>query len=295
MDTTKDTMSLNSSVNSALQDHSEDLNTVSTKNYVKELLKSRIFLGRYVERRLVDKYIGYRDIIVLSPAETELRRDLEDSLHKLRSLNRFRWIGITDTDKLNYSPAGICLWCEIDNQPFGPFWFQVKTVQYRNDEVIVKVKCVRHITDAFLEAEPILTGKVKVNAKASKVEQSTESLGEAVTAIKGTLATALSITNVKEFVTFLMALVIAIFTGSSAFITFLGNFTLALVRETSYLIKNSTPMFLGFLDFISKIIGGFYILLAMFFRPKPGPPTNRRRISYYDEPNHTNFDSRCID
>lgn len=285
---------------SSLDGH-DDANTAKIKNYTKELLKSRIFLGRYIERRLINERIGYRDIILISPAEVELKKDLFEAQHKLRAIfPNTHWIGITDTEAIGHNPSGVCLWSEIDNQPFGPFWFQVRSLKFRDEEVLVSVKCLRHISDAFLEMEPMLTGgtnKTKENIEA-KIEHPVEALNETVQDIKASLKTALSITNVKEFFTFIFAFVIAIFTGSTAFVNFLGNFILALVRETSFLIKNSTPMFLGFLDFLSKIVGGFYILLAMFFRPSNPPPQNKRTVAYYDsrQPQHSNqFDSRYID
>ncbi|XP_073955724.1 uncharacterized protein [Choristoneura fumiferana] len=279
----------------------DDGNISKIKNHTKELLKSRIFLGRYIERRLINERIGYRDIILISPAEVELKKDLFEAQHKLRAIfPNTHWIGITDTEAIGHSPSGVCLWSEIDNQPFGPFWFQVRSLKFRDDEVLVAVKCLRHISDAFLEIEPMLTGRInktKENIEA-KIEHPVETLNETVQEIKASLKTALSISNVKEFFTFIFAFVIAIFTGSTAFVNFLGNFILALVRETSFLIKNSTPMFLGFLDFLSKIVGGFYILLAMFFRPSNPPPQNKRTVAYYDsrQPQHSNqFDSRYID
>ncbi|XP_047025298.1 uncharacterized protein LOC124633958 [Helicoverpa zea] len=279
-------LSFNSSVTTSQYDSQDDAEPTKVKNYLKERLKSRIFLGRYVERRLADKRIGYRDIVVVSPAEVKLKKDLLDVQHKLITVcPSTHWIGITDTETLGYT-SGVCLWTEIDNQPFGPFWFQIKSLKFRDDEVMVQLKCLRHISDAFLEIEPILTGAVKTTKSTEttekKLESSVASLNETYTDFVATLKSFLSISNVKEFITFLLAFVIAIFTGSSSFINFLGNFILALVRELSLLVKNSTPMFLGLLDFFSKIVGGFYILLAMFFRQSAPPPPNKRTIGAYD-------------
>ncbi|XP_063622337.1 uncharacterized protein LOC134794452 [Cydia splendana] len=283
-------------------DH-DDINVVKQKNLAKDLLKSRIFLGRYLERRLINQRIGYRDVVVVSPAEVDLKRDLlevQNSLHIV--CPNIQWIGITDSEPLGYT-SGVCIWTEIDNQPFGPFWFQVKSLKFRDEEIIVTVKCLRHISDAFLELEPILTGGSGGTSKSKeksegKVEKPIEALNDTVQEIKANLKTALSITNVKEFFTFIFALVIAVFTGSTAFINFLGNFILALLREMSILVKNSTPMFLGFLDFLSKIVGGFYILLAMFFKPSNPPQQNKRSLRYHDNTQsryNNEFDSRYID
>lgn len=251
-----------------------------------------------MERRLINKNIGYRDIVIVSPAEVELKRDLLEAQHKLRTVCPNIWIGITDADSLGFSSTSLCLWTEIDNQPFGPFWFQIKTLKFRNDEIMVSLKCIRHITDAYLEIEPILVGvfpkKNKENSN-TKVITSVDSPNETYTDIMCNLKNALSINSVKEFMTFLFAFIIAIFTGSTAFVNFLGNFILALIREMSILIKNSTPMCLGVLDFFSKIIGGFYILIAMFFRPSQPPPKSNRTIAYSDRSYHQSLNSRDID
>ncbi|KAJ8723239.1 hypothetical protein PYW08_003151 [Mythimna loreyi] len=280
-------LSFNSSVAPSLNESQDDAEPTKVKNYLKERLKSRIFLGRYVERRLADKRIGYRDVVIISAAEVSLKKDLFDVQHKLLAIcPNTHWIGITDTESLGYSP-GICLWTEIDNQPFGPFWFQIKSLKFRDGEVMVTLKCLRHISDAFLEVEPILTGTAKKTKSTEntekKLENSVAALNETYTDFVETVKSFLSISNVKEFVTFLLAFVIAIFTGSTSFINFLGNFILALIREFSILVKNSTPMFLGLLDFFSKIVGGFYILLAMLFRQSaPVPSINKRTVGVYD-------------
>ncbi|KAJ0183374.1 hypothetical protein K1T71_001350 [Dendrolimus kikuchii] len=298
MDNSRQSSSFTSSAASAQleQTEFEDMETMKIKNHAKEMLKSRIFLGRYIERRLVNKIIGYRDVVLVSPAEVELKQCLLEVQHKLRiACPNIHWIGITDSKSYGYSSAGICLWTEIDNQPFGPFWFQIKSIKFRQNEIIVTLKCLRHLSDAYLEIEPILTGATQKNKETiNKLETSVESLNETYIGFLNTFKNVLSISNVKEFITFLFALVIAIFTGSTAFINFLGNFVLALIREMSILIKNSTPMLLGLLDFLSKIVGGFYILLAMFFRPSQPIPGPSRSV-YSAKPNRLNEYSREFD
>ncbi|XP_045523092.1 uncharacterized protein LOC123713464 [Pieris brassicae] len=277
--------SADSSENSTQLDRIEDMAVLNVKKYVKDLLRSRIFLGRYLERRLVDQRIGYRDVVVISAAEAEIKRDMIEALQRLRSVfPLLHWIGITDSNAIsvNVSPS-LCLWTEIDNQPFGPFWFQVKSIKFRVDEILISLNCIRPITDSYLELEPILTGaNKKPKNNVSQVSEVKENLNESISEIKETLKSALTIRNAKEFVTFVFAFIIAIFTGSTAFVNFLGNFILALLRELSILIKNSTPMLLGFLDFLSKIVGGFYILLAMLFKSNVPHPQNKRSLTYHN-------------
>ncbi|CAF4851256.1 unnamed protein product [Pieris macdunnoughi] len=277
--------SADSSGNSTQLERFEDMAVLNVKKYVKDLLRSRIFLGRYLERRLVDQRIGYRDVVLISAAEAEIKRDMIEALQKLRSVYPLlHWIGITDSNAIsvNVSPS-LCLWTEIDNQPFGPFWFQVKSIKFRVDEILITLNCIRPITDSYLELEPILTGATKKpKNNVSQVKEVKANLNESFSEIKETLKSALTIRNAKEFVTFVFAFVIAIFTGSTAFVNFLGNFILALLREISILIKNSTPMLLGFLEFLSKIVGGFYILLAMLFKSNTPHPQNKRSLTYYN-------------
>lgn len=287
--------SLESSLMSTNAEICEELEIANARNYAKSLLKSRIFLGRYVERRLINQRIGYRDIVIVSDAEVELKRDLINIQIKLRSAYpQDFWIGISDSEFMEYS-SSVCLATEIDNQPLGPFWFQIKSVKFRDVEIIIMLKCVRHISDAYLEVEPILTGKINKISTLTNKSTTDRTFNESANDIVESLKNALTVNNVKEFLTFIFAFVIAIFTGSTSFVNFLGNFMLALVRELSILIKNSTPMFLGVLDFFSKIVGGFYILLAMFFKPNNSlRSTNKRAVPYYAQ-RQNQFDYRNFD
>lgn len=281
----RQSLSLNTTSTSYNTDNSDDMETTKVKTYVKDLLKSRIFLGRYLERRLVDERIGYRDIVLVSAAEQELKKDLLDAQHYLHSgYPIIQWIGITDGASIGYS--GMCLWTEIDNQPFGAYWFQIRSIKFRDGEIMLTLKSIRYITEAYLELEPILTGSTtKAAVRKTSTNESKLALSESYSEIIATLKSALSIRNVKEFLTFICALVIAVFTGSTAFINFLGNFVLALIREISFFVKNSTPLLLGFLDFMSKIVGGFYILVAMIFKPSNSgvPASTRRPLTYYEQ------------
>ncbi|CAH0399871.1 unnamed protein product [Chilo suppressalis] len=292
--------SFNSSGCSSHFDSTDDVETAKIKNFAKDLLRSRIFLGRYVERRLINQRIGYRDIVLLSAAEVELKKDLYDVQHKFEvASSNQKCIGIIDAETLGINASGLCIWTEIENEPFGPFWFQIKSIKFRPEETMVSVKCVRYISESYLEIEPILTGigplKSKESANALPYGN-VETLNDSYNNIVAIFKDALSIRNVKEFLTFLCALVIAVFTGTSTFVNFLGNFILALIREMSILIKNSTPMFLGLLDFFSKIIGGFYILLAMFFKPSNSPPHSRNLVHYnHQGPPISNYDHKQFD
>ena len=46
------------------------------------------------------------------------------------------------------------------------------------------------------------------------------------------------------------------------------------IHESAFLLRTATPMFLSVVDMFNKIVGGFYMLLAMMWRDfrRPQPP-----------------------
>lgn len=72
--------------------------------------------------------------------------------------------------------------------------------------------------------------------------------------------------NFFAFIKVGFALIITIIFGSLSSIKFLGEFTLKLIRELSVLIQAISPIVIHIIDFCSKVVGGFFILLAGVFR-----------------------------
>ncbi|XP_023349638.1 uncharacterized protein LOC111718309 [Eurytemora carolleeae] len=61
-----------------------------------------------------------------------------------------------------------------------------------------------------------------------------------------------------------------------------ANFMLRTLHELAFLVERSTPLALGTMNILSKLVGGFYLLVAMIWRDstRPQPPTtNQRTIS----------------
>lgn len=85
-------------------------------------------------------------------------------------------------------------------------------------------------------------------------------------------------------------------------VKYLGEFTLKFMHETSKLVRAMTPFLMGTLNMCNKIIGGFYILVAMMWRDVfggGGGPAQRKPFpAIQDRPNryrtgmHSRFDSR---
>lgn len=123
-----------------------------------------------------------------------------------------------------------------------------------------------------------------------------QSFGKTVTDAFPSLLSVLTFNNLKETVVFLSILFMATLTGLLKSLQFLGDFTIRLFREVNNFVHVTTPFLMGILDLISKIIGGFYILIAMMWRGKDAPPPRfpalnqpPQRLHYPSIQQHGNF------
>lgn len=83
----------------------------------------------------------------------------------------------------------------------------------------------------------------------------------------------MTIQNTKQAIVFFGVLFMALFSGIIQLIQFSGEFTLRLIREVSNLLHASTPIVISIINMIGKIIGGFYLLIAMMWRDGKQPTT----------------------
>jgi len=100
------------------------------------------------------------------------------------------------------------------------------------------------------------------------------------------LVSLMTFDNAKGIIVFLVVLITACVTGLFQSLHYLGDYSLRFMREFSYIIHAATPIFLAVIDFFSKVVGGFYLLLSMmwrsYFQPELPPvqfhrSTNRPR------------------
>jgi len=88
-------------------------------------------------------------------------------------------------------------------------------------------------------------------------------------------------TNFVSLLKFILVLILAAFTGLLAGLKQLAGWSLTAIHELAFLVDRSTPFALGALNMLSKVVGGFYLLVAMIWRdvrkPRPnvapGPPS----------------------
>ena len=101
--------------------------------------------------------------------------------------------------------------------------------------------------------------------------------------LKYFLSEIFTVTSAKQAVQLIGLIILTICTGSFELLKHFWWYSLALTRELGVIAERLTPLALGVLDIVSKIIGGFYMLIAMIFRdyryggPAKGvsPPTSQ--------------------
>lgn len=265
------------------------------QHLAKHVLVNRLFLGSYQERRYVDVLRDYRDVVVISPAETQLQSDLEKVRGKMLKFYGVKWVGVTDPD-FPGAPAGHCLWVKIKNLPFGQYWFQIRQVKFEDGEVLLRLKSIRPVSSQDQLPPSKSTSNTESQSDTSIPEPPDSSNeyhfdfdpGEAISSmwknVKETSQKVIPLLTKQNLILVLkltVALLIALITVMLAFVRNLGEYFLRLLREVTLFINVSTPIILQCIDLVTKSIGGLYILLAMMWR---GQPVNRPPRPYPNQP-----------
>lgn len=227
-----------------------------------------------MEKRRVQLLESYRDLIVVSNTEIEFKRKLDDLLQifKQKYAEKPIWLGVTDAS-YSENPAGHCIWTDVGNDlAFGQYWFQVRRIAFQKNEVYIKLKCLREYnkefkTDGVIKPEP---WDLLQYDPATVAKSFTDLLEKWKTSLHDLILYFCSVwvtyDNFKSFARFFCLLFISLCVGAVQSIKFLSNFIIIFLYHLSNLIRVSTPLLLGIVDFFSKIFGGFYILIAMMWR-----------------------------
>lgn len=109
----------------------DSINDEILQSQIKAIWKSKIFIGRYIEKRLEPIQSYYRDVIVVDrKIETEFFQNLDQLLiqlhehYSIQIIKNHLYIGIVRKDDDTYN-----INTELDEPiPFGSFWFQVKNM-----------------------------------------------------------------------------------------------------------------------------------------------------------------------
>uniref|UniRef100_A0A1B0AA51 Uncharacterized protein n=1 Tax=Glossina pallidipes TaxID=7398 RepID=A0A1B0AA51_GLOPL len=291
----------------------------------KHLLKSRLFRGFYEQRRYVEQVQTYRDIVSLQRTEKDLEKLLRDVSQKLQmfylSQNQRMWIGVTNSGAIGVSQypgqtLDICIWVELDELAFGQYWFTIKTVKFRENEVMLKLKTVRPVefeiaekpslsTRNLSQSIPLIDNSTVATESRDPPMESSDPIQVSKPvewqdfqllfrqwgfSIRGSIyefmAHDISKKNIKNLMRFLILLSVSLFSALLMTLKFIGIFTIRFMFELSRLAHVLTPTILKIIDVFNKIIGGFYILLAMIWkdavvnRGRPQPPNQLGYLQY---------------
>ncbi|KAJ6645512.1 hypothetical protein Bhyg_00718 [Pseudolycoriella hygida] len=258
------------------------------QTFCKQMLKTRTFLGHYQENRLVQSLQAYRALVVISKTDESLANDIDivrNRIKKFYSNNPQFWMGYTDSSMIG-APYGSCLWTELEGIPFGEYFFQIKSVRFRANEALIKLKVLKPMHD--MEESIKLEHKIKEEAATQDsghlakdfqelLEMWRRSSAEYFLWLFSQKITARNIASVLKFICLLaFAAVAAAFHG----VKYLGEFTLKFIAELRKLLHVSMPIILKAFDLLTKVIGGIFLLLAMMWRDTFG----RKEPTVYSQP-----------
>lgn len=259
----------------------EDLSEAerNVRYFATQMLKTRMFIGQFQERRRVEPLQAYRDVIVIDKSEFDLIKDVESVRRRLRGYYQSSnyWIGLTDPQFVG-APHGHCVWIEPTEKALGNYWFRIKGVKFRRNEVVLRVKVLRPVTTQNGVPEESFENNVTKWLENFSWETTSENVKiyflEYVTWVFRNVLTA---SNIKEAITFLGVFVVTSLALSVKGVKFLMEFLLKFMREASYFVESSTPVMIAVLNLIGKAIGGFYLLIVMLFKGSNNPVPYRRQ------------------
>ncbi|XP_063701344.1 uncharacterized protein LOC134831529 [Culicoides brevitarsis] len=238
---------------------------------IKEKLRSRIFLGSFEKKSYISAISDYRNVILLGASETELLSDLVAVRREIEKFykNSPHWIGFEVID----ATTGTLYIDQLEDVPFGTFWFQIKTVRFKDGEVKLKLKILRKVESSetsFDRSTSKSLNNDSTNSTATWKEIFDLWLESANVNIKNLLLHKFTVENCIKFMQMVPLVMISIFIGGFHLIQFVGDFCVRMMPELTRLVHACTPIFFGILDLISRIIGGFFILISMIWKDSIG-------------------------
>ncbi|EEZ98585.1 uncharacterized protein LOC656577 [Tribolium castaneum] len=262
---------------------SDDDEETRVRKFAKHMLKSSLFIGTFLEKRLVEPLNSYRDVIKICDDEHDLIANLKAVRKRcLKHFTKNVWIGITEPKTIG-APAGYNLWVSLDEEVFGSFWYKIKNVEFFHNEVRVKLEVVRPVrektpvhnitpTQIFEDVSQKNLGELGAKFQEFFKDQ-----------LRNLFTETLTWPNIKQATIFMVLLLSTLITFLIHTIKYLLDYLLKLLRETQGLIRVCTPIIVNFMTLISNTICGFYSLLAVLWRNR-SPPINQLHISPYDVP-----------
>lgn len=250
------------------------------REFAKHMLQGRYFVGRFQEKRYIKNINAYRDVVIISKEEKELIYDLEIVRERLRKVFTNSWIGIT-LPKTIGAPVGHCVWVELSEEVFGSYWYKVRSVKYRDNEVLLSVKAIRTVNtcddvtvtsaDDISSNDAAVISAVKQNVGSDRpvIENIQNYFIEQCSYFFNNIAT---LPNLKSAITFVFIFIATIATVAAHILRHCPDYFLKLLRELTNLMKVISPIVIACVNGVVKIFGGLMILISMMFRSNSVPP-----------------------
>eukprot|EP00092_Neocalanus_flemingeri_P008964 GFUD01009645.1.p1 GENE.GFUD01009645.1~~GFUD01009645.1.p1 ORF type:complete len:484 (+),score=137.53 GFUD01009645.1:53-1504(+) len=274
--------------------------------HLRERISGSLFSGWYTERRYVDAIDRYRDVILVDSVEALIIKQVKYAIRKCgKILAENSFIGLTDVDDESKLFINLGAGGAEASHAFGHYWFQLRSINFMaNVGFTLEVVVVRQFVSS--DSDSCWKCKARASQPADSPPVKIDSIGAALVDMRSRLYTVssdvltevwqpgtywaklrplLTVSNVVHLGKLLLVLILALFTGLIAGVKQLAQFSLRLLHELANLVDRSTPLALGALNIMSKVVGGAYLLVAMVWRDtvkKPvsaGPATARPQLT----------------
>jgi len=268
----------------------------SILKHLREKLCGQIFSGWYTERRYVDSVERYRDLIVVDQGENVIIKQVKYAIRKSRKvLGDNTYIGLVIADEECRLFVNLGASTSVAQYPFGHFWFQVRNVSFLpnlgfNLELVVIRQFMKSDDESCWrcrqrQLESTNQAPVKLDSLGSALEDAFNRIGETCSKalteywhpkqVVGNVTPLLKTQNLVSLVKTVCVLVMVMFTAIVSGLKHGANFALKTLHELAFLVERSTPLALGTLNILSKVVGGFYLLVAMIWRDSTKPGANK--------------------
>lgn len=260
---------------------------------IRDKLTGKLFSGWYTERRYVDAIERYKDVIVVDNVEADVIKQIRYAIRKSKKIlaeNCFVGFSVGNDECKVYVSLGMGV-TQLTHA-FGHYWFHIRHLSFfPGTGFNLDVAIVRQFSDS----DRLTCWECRQRSKEVPAPVHIDSISSAVVDIRTRLEPIINQflvnycnpktawTNLKPHMNrgnfvgvfrFIAVVFLTLIAGTLALLRQLGGFSLRVVHELAFLVDRSTPFALGALNFLSKIVGGFYLLVAMMWRDfrKPKPP-----------------------
>lgn len=252
------------------------------KRFAKQMLKNSIFIGTFHEKRFVEPLNAYRDVVAISTEETEFIENLIAVKKRIeRDFDETYWMGITGPRGIG-TPAGYNLWVELPIEIFGKYWFKVKTVDFLNNQISLRLSVIRPVksennsgsndfSDSSTELNfNIIVPYIKFWAR------------EKVLHIYNNV---LTVENTKSLLIFISLFISTLVLSLINIAKYLMEYLLKLINELSKLIHTFTPIIINIINLCGKTIFALFHLIATLCKRNPPPQPIYNAYINYDPSN----------